>query len=420
MIPYRLFFILIISIFLVSQSVSAQSVDELRSKINERTEAIKQLETEIAQYQKDIATLGKEKDSLSNTIKSLDISKKKLEADIKITENKIASRNLEIKQLSLQIGDKSERIEEGKRVISHSLYTISQMDSSTLLANLLSKESLSDFWNAETQLSTLQGDMQERIRELENLKVNLEANKKLTERKKAELIELTNDLKSQTKAIADTTKEKNVLLAETKNSEAAYKTLLATKQAQKAQFEKELFQYESALKIAIDPSLIPAAGKGVLSWPLRNIVITQYFGKTVDAKRLYTSGTHGGVDFSASIGTPVMAALGGIVTDTEAVKYRSGCQYGKFVLIKHPNGLSTIYGHLSTVDVNPGDVVTTGEKIGNSGNTGYATGPHLHFGVYATQGIRVVDASNLGSINCAGIKTVAADPKAYLDPLLYL
>jgi murein DD-endopeptidase MepM/ murein hydrolase activator NlpD len=126
------------------------------------------------------------------------------------------------------------------------------------------------------------------------------------------------------------------------------------------------------------------------------------------------------MDFAASIGTKVMAALGGTVVDTEAAYSKAGCQYGKWVLIRHLNGLTSIYGHLSVVSVNPGDKVTAGETIGYSGSTGYATGPHLHFGVYASAGVRIVDSSSLGSNKCRGIKTVAANPTAYLDPQAYL
>ncbi len=398
----------------------AQSVDELKSKISERNNNIKQLEEEIKGYQSQIDDLGKKADSLKNTISELDLSKKKLEANLKVTQAKIDNTTSDIKDLSSQIDDKSERIGDSRRVIAQSLSSISQTDNRSLLETLLSSQSLASAWDGAEQLTVLQSSVGERIHQLKDIRTSLEENKKKTEQKKVELISLQKDLDNQKKALLETVKEKNSILAATKNTESSYKSIVAQKEAQKTMFEKELFQYESALKVAIDRSLIPKANKGLLSWPLEHIVITQYFGKTVDAQRLYVSGTHGGVDFAASIGTPVLAAAPGVVTDTEAVRSKSGCQYGKFVLLKHPNGISTLYGHLSLVNVGPSETVSPGQVIGYSGNTGYATGPHLHFGVYATQGVRVVNASDLGSRNCSGIKTVAAPLDAYLDPMLYL
>lgn len=415
---YRILFILI-TVF-GCLSVSAQTVDELKTMITERNNNIKQLEEEIKSYQKEIEGLGKEADSLKNTLKGLDLSKKKLETDLAVTQAKIDNTNYEIKQLGFQIDDKSARIQDSRRVISHSLAAIAQNDSYSVVENLLSSESLASVWNGAEDLVNLQSSVQNRIGELRGIRTDLENNKKKTETKKAKLVSLQKDLANQKKVLAETVKEKNALLAATKNSETSYKQLLASREAQKKAFEKELFDYESALKIAIDPSSLPKTGSGVLSWPLRVVKITQEFGQTIYSKRLYVSGSHGGIDLAASIGTPVFAALSGIVTDTEAVKTKTGCQYGKFILIKHINGLSTVYGHLSNVNVVPGQKVSTGDVIGYSGNTGYSFGPHLHFGVYATQGVRVVDARNLGSASCAGIKTVAAPPNAYLDPMLYL
>jgi murein DD-endopeptidase MepM/ murein hydrolase activator NlpD len=409
--------ILAFSLVLVTH---AQTIDELKDKISDRSTSIKQLEDEIKQYQSQIDDLGKKADSLKNTLAELDLSKKKLETSLKVTQAKIDTTTDEIKQLSTEIDDKSERISDSRRVIAQSLSSIAQTDNSSLIETLLGSQSLASAWDGAEQLVSLQSSVNTRIHELRNIKASLEDNKKSTEQKKTELVSLQNDLSNQKKALLATVQAQNSILAETKNTESSYKSIVAQKEAQKAIFEKELFQYESALKVAIDKSLIPESQHGILAWPLDHIVITQYFGKTVDAKRLYVSGTHGGMDLAASIGTPVMAAMGGIITDTEAVKTKSGCQYGKFVLIKHPNGLSTLYGHLSLVNVSPGESVSTGQVIGYSGNTGYATGPHLHFGVYATQGVRVVNASALGSVSCAGIKTVAAPLDAYLDPLLYL
>jgi murein DD-endopeptidase MepM/ murein hydrolase activator NlpD len=406
-------------LFFVFVKISgAQTIDDLKSKINDRNASIQQLENEIKQYQQDIDALGQEADSLKKTLKELDINKKKLEADTKITEAKIANKNSEIKELSLQIGDKSERIVDSKRVISQSLYNISQMNSASVLESLLGQQSLSDVWDGADKLATLQGGMQDKIKDLTNLKTSLEQNKKLTEQKKAELVTLQNDLKNQAKIIADNVKEKNSILAETKNTEANYNKLLATKKAQKEAFEREVSDLESSLKLVIDPNSIPSSGSGVLKYPLDKVKITQYFGNTEYATKnpsVYKGSGHNGIDFAASIGTPVRAAASGVISNVINTNAAQRCGYGKWIVIKHPNGLSTLYAHLSLTTATVGSTVTVGQLIGYSGNTGFTTGPHLHFGVYVTQGLQTIQSKS-----CPGIIIPYAAFNAYLNPLSYL
>ena len=417
-----LLIILILALFAFISFSNAQSVDELKEKINNTNDTIQRLEQEIKQYQNEIDSLGKEKDSLNNTIKALDFSRKKLEADTKITENKISTKNLEIKELVSQIGDKDERIIDSKRVIAQSLYNISQINSDSIMETMLGKKSISEIWNSSDELNILQSNMQDKIKDLQYLKTNLESNKKQTEKKKAELVSLTSDLKNQTKIIADTIEEKDDLLKETKNTESGYKQLLSLRQTQKEAYEREVLEFESALKIAIDPNSLPETGSKILKWPLIKIRITQYFGNTDFATKnpqVYNGKGHTGIDLAASIGTPVSASMSGIVVGTGNTDLKRGCySYGKWIMIKHPNGLSTLYAHLSLVKVNEGEQITTGEMIGYSGNTGYSTGPHLHFGVYATEGVRITKMTN--SKNCTGVIIPFADLKAYLNPLSYL
>lgn len=92
-----------------------------------------------------------------------------------------------------------------------------------------------------------------------------------------------------------------------------------------------------------------------------------------------TQGIHGrnGVDIGASIGTPVRASAQGTVILAKIGGYNGG--YGNYIVIQHPNGTQTLYGHLSTVYVNQGQVVEQGATIGAVGNTGRSSGPHLHF-----------------------------------------
>jgi murein DD-endopeptidase MepM/ murein hydrolase activator NlpD len=90
---------------------------------------------------------------------------------------------------------------------------------------------------------------------------------------------------------------------------------------------------------------------------------------------------HDGIDISAEPGTEVYAAAAGRVEKAEAT-YRPGQGFGKVVIIDHGNGLKTLYGHLSQVRVKIGQIVDRWDLIGLVGETGRATGPHLHYEVW--------------------------------------
>lgn len=84
---------------------------------------------------------------------------------------------------------------------------------------------------------------------------------------------------------------------------------------------------------------------------------------------------HRGLDVKVYVGDTIRSAFDGKV---RVVKYEPR-GYGKYVVIRHPNGLETVYGHLSKQIVKVGDIVKAGEPIGLGGNTGRSTGSHLHF-----------------------------------------
>ncbi|HYG40629.1 MAG TPA: M23 family metallopeptidase [Cytophagales bacterium] len=108
------------------------------------------------------------------------------------------------------------------------------------------------------------------------------------------------------------------------------------------------------------------------SWasPINSQTVTSKFGF-----RRYR--WHYGTDLKLNVGDSVSSVFDGIV---RIAKYdRRG--YGNYVLIRHNNGLETLYGHLSKTNVVVGQVVKAGEVIGLGGNTGRSTGPHLHFEV---------------------------------------
>jgi hypothetical protein len=114
------------------------------------------------------------------------------------------------------------------------------------------------------------------------------------------------------------------------------------------------------------------------SVPLRRPInaeadVTSGFGMRLDPF-LRRPALHGGVDFRGDIGTPVHATAGGRVKEAG---WQSG--FGNMVEIAHGNGLSTLFGHLSAIDVREGETVVPGQVVGRLGSTGRSTGPHLHY-----------------------------------------
>lgn len=116
--------------------------------------------------------------------------------------------------------------------------------------------------------------------------------------------------------------------------------------------------------------------------PIRNGRIGTPYGKS---GKMWSTGKHTGVDYPVSEGTPVYAAQDGKVTGANW-----GKAYGNQVVIDQKAigsgagriaGGWAIYAHLSKVMVKPGDVVTKGQQIGLSGNSGNSSGPHLHYEV---------------------------------------
>ncbi|MEQ1500028.1 MAG: peptidoglycan DD-metalloendopeptidase family protein [Parcubacteria group bacterium] len=417
----KLNIIFLIAILLSSSLTFGQTanVDVLKSKIDERNNQIKQLEEEIKQYNLEVTNAGTQAKTLQSTIKTLDLTKKKISTDINLTEKKINKTSLTIDQLGNEIDSAKAQINNNKKAIILAFQDIQSLQDSSLIEIVLSNKDIGEIWNNIDSIQKVGQTVRQKSNELADLKVEMEKKQGSLKGEKNNLLGLKQDLSGKKEAVELTTKEKAEILAQTKNKEQAFKELVKTKQQQKEQFEKEIFDYESQLNILIDKGSYPAPRNNVLSWPLDDVYITQRFGKTVGAEKLYTSGSHNGVDFRASVGTRVKNVLAGTVVGSGNTDAYPGCySFGKWVMVKHDNGLSTIYAHLSSIGTTIGQRVETGGLIGYSGNTGYSTGPHLHISVYATQGVRIEQFVN--SRGCKQATIPLADVKAYLDPLDYL
>lgn len=133
----------------------------------------------------------------------------------------------------------------------------------------------------------------------------------------------------------------------------------------------------------LTPGSDTTLGGGALQWPLPVAgTITSPQGYRTDPITGETS-YHSGTDIAVPEGTPILAAADGTVTIANALDSWGG-SYGYYVKIDHGGGLTTLYAHCSSICVTTGQQVKAGEVIAYVGQTGRATGPHLHFEVHSS------------------------------------
>src|SRR3990167_2980586 len=354
-----------------AQSIS--EIDRLQQDIADRGSRLAEIEKEIAKFEADLKVVGAEKQTLQKAINQLVLERKKVTAEIARTENLISSTDLEINKLILEISKTEKNIDQIESAIAEIIRTQYREGEVTMVELLLNHNQLSDFWSTFEAHETVRNSMSFKVAELSSLQ-----------------------------------------------------RLLAEKQEARDQIIKDLRDFEAKLQFILDPNTIPTAGTAVFAWPLKNVIVTQWFGGSEFAKRnpgIYGGRAyHPGIDMGTPRGTSIHAPLSGTVRATGNTDLVPGCySWGKWTLIDHANGLSTLYAHQDVISVTPGQKVTTGEIIGYSGNTGYSTGPHLHFTVYVKEGVTVRQFNEIKTVtSCGPASTPVAATDAYVDPALYL
>lgn len=417
----------------------ADTVSELKQAIDERAKQLAALEAEIARFEEELTKVGADRKTLEAEIARLDVSRKKIATDIAVTENRIETTDFELSELDGAILDKERRVENSTTAIQKSLRSLSRLEEVTLVEHFLAGASITAAWEQADQLRRVQTVLSDEVVELTAIQEALERDYEALARKQGELVSFRRELSGQKTVLDQNRSAQSKVLGATKTKEAEYQRLLEEKRAARLQLEGEIKDFEAQIEYTLDPSKIPSAGSGVLKFPLdpsfmarcadrqptfKNLYcLTQYFGNTAFARSgAYNGSGHNGIDFGAPEGTKVVSSLSGIVQAVGNTDTIRGCySYGKWVLVRHANGLSTLYAHLSHIAVEEGEAVATGGFVGYSGNTGYSTGPHLHFTVFAADAVQIVRLGDIKTkTNCADARIPVAATSAYLNPLSYL
>lgn len=361
--------------------------EELANQIQSRTKQLDDINQQLESTKESLKETATARKTLQKELNTIQGNINQLNLGIKSDEITVQKLGFEIESLGYDIRDIRESMVSKRDAVERSLLELQKNDrtNGNLLAIFLKNASLADGVFEAQNLKNLQSRLAADIVGLRAL--HEEYNNKIedTSEKKDGIAIHQRNLQNKKFIVEDQKEERTGLLVETKSKESVYQKQVAELEKLQQQIANEVEALGAVLRTKIDPALLPSLTPGVLGMPITTAnVLTQGFGATEFAKNGYKGKWHNGVDFGVPLGTTILAAEDGTVVavgNQDSYCYRGA--YGKFIVIEHKNNLTTLYAHLSQYIVKKGDVIKRGQVIGYSGKTGYATGPHLHFTVFA-------------------------------------
>ncbi len=384
----KFFYLFLFSIFyfLFSIPLFAAAPQELKESINQKSKELLEINEKIKENQKNLEEIQDKGQTLKQEINKIDSNIKQVNLGVRSSEVAIEKLSLEINYLKYDINDAEKSIISKKEAIAKTLQEFQKKDGESLLVILLKNKSLAESVFEAQNLTDLSAGLSSEIKDLMDAKIELGDKLKETSSKK-QAVEIEKENLKNKKIILNNLKDdKQNFLKQTKNQEKIYQKIVDDLEKKQAEIAAEIEKLDEELRLKIDPSALPAKRPGILAMPVSGI-LSQDYGATKFARYGgYRGKWHNGLDFAAPIGTPVFSAeKGKVIAVGNQDNYCYKGAYGKFIVVEHENNLTTLYAHLSLQTVKVGDKLERGELIGYVGKTGYSTGPHLHFTVYAGQ-----------------------------------
>jgi len=389
----------------------AQQTD-LKQEIDARTRELREIHQQIEETQDQLYETEKKGRTLKQDISRSNYSINQLNLTIKSSKIHVEKLGLEINSLDINIEDAQKSIELKKRAINDILRELQIKGDVSVVETLLKNQSLAEGLNEIQSLAELRNLLADDIENLKGLKLTLggQLNQVSSKKNRVERESKSSKVK---KSLLETERTNNKeLLAFTASQTKAYGELINNLAKRQEEIAREIEAMEATLRKQINTDLLPQERPGVLGWPVDGYKrVTQEYGATAFARYAYKGKWHNGIDIGAPVGTSVLSAGEGLVLSVgNQDKYCPEGAYGKFVVVRHPNNLVTLYAHLSRIAVSPGDRVERGGVVGYIGTTGYSTGYHLHFTVYDGNTFRMGPSRVCGPMPFGG----DIDPNKYL------
>lgn len=386
-------FCLVLSLMLVfSSAFTAQAKTSSQSKLDKINQNIKEAQKELDSLDDQVAdkkaysdALMKKIDLLQDKLDALESNRDDLQNEIDAVQKRIDETQADINQAEKEIEKKEQEFdgvyeEYCQRLramyisgnVSMLEVLLESGDISSILTRAEMVKSVSEQDSATLDdLMTKMEEINKEREELANNKIQLGKDKDSLNSRKQELQKSIDEYNSSKAELNAEVEECNAALASLDDKRSEVKETLNVNQEQKRQIEAEINNALSGSGSNKPGSGNYNPGTGQLAYPTSYRQISAGYPN-------YSNGSyHGGVDWPCPTGTAVHASDSGVVVIAKKLTY----SYGQYILIDHGNGLSTLYAHNSSLVVGVGDKVSKGQIIAYSGESGNATGPHVHFEV---------------------------------------
>lgn len=362
------------------------TVLDLNEEIKDIKQKIKDLEAKKEEYQQEITELREQSLSLEREIILLDNRIAQLEIEIEAEQAKIDQTGLEIQNINFEIESTEKDIKNKKAQIGNLIRKLDRIDNEDYLSVILFNDSFSQFFDAVKYLEDIEGDVFMVVGELKTAKAKLEEQKIAFEDKKKNLESFKEGLEQKKLTLEDKQDTKAYLLSSTRLSERKFHGLIAQIKEEQENANAEIVSLEKQIRVELAHSqaLGSLGGDETFSWPAEpSRGISAYFHDPDYPYRYLFE--HPGIDIRTPQGTSVRASKSGYVARAKD----AGMGYSYIMLI-HDDDFTTVYGHVSQINVKEDDFIVQGQIIGRSGGMPgtpgagkLSTGPHLHFEIRA-------------------------------------
>lgn len=382
--------------------VQAKSLDDLKKDYNELEKEIEANQKKLENIQNQQASNAEKMKLLSSQAEAISSQLDVLNSQLSVLNADIADYDREISALDKKIADAQSKIDKidadiaaTQEKISERLRATYMAGSSSWIEILLESDSISSLLlRIQLLASVTENDnkliskLEKQIEELNAAKAELDKDKKALEDKRSLLVEKKSELDSKNKTLSSKQSAYNAnyrqisaLMTSLDKSSAEYQQELQRQYRKRAAFERQIDQLVSGGSQGGDNDYYD---NGEMLWPVpyKNSYISAGYGY-YDPEGDGTYTMHPAIDIvvrengvNVSYGKNIIAAQSGKVL----VRGYSDVG-GNYITIDHGDGYRTYYGHCSKIIASAGQYVEKGEVIAYIGNTGYVTGPHVHFQV---------------------------------------